>query len=293
MIEQPGVTIILILDFRLPDMDGALLAAKLRELLPEAPIIALSSLSESGPLMGFSGVTRTLSKRLPDDALREQLHAVLAEPTAAPPDPVLAPYLASHATTMALLQPQGISVALLASSRPMLQLLHDALQQAAVAVHAQTTHAPVLEQILTTIPVQALVSDGPAWSRARTLAAARGVPLLVIALSLSTAISLSMEPIGVLVTPEPGELLHTLEQLRAGVLVRDRRIAAAYDVLELTAAERSILPFLLRDIPIEQIARELHLSESAVRKTRARALARLRAERVDEVRIALDELLIA
>lgn len=290
--ERPGATLVLILDFRLPDMDGALLAAKLRELLPDAPIIALSSLSESGPLMGISGVSRTLTKRLSDDELREQLAAVLAHPTAAPPDPLLAPYLAGHATTLALFQPQSDSVAVLASSRPMLQLLYGALQEAGVAVYAQTTNALALQEILATMPVQAVVCDGPAWSSAKALVAARNVPLLVVAMALSTAVSLSIELVSVLVAPEPGELLHALEQLRKGNLVRDRRIGAAYDALELTQAERPILPYILRDVPVEQIARDLHMTESAARKARSRAFARLQAERVDDIRIALDNLLV-
>lgn len=289
--ERPGATMVLVLDFRLPDMDGGLLAAKLRELLPDAPLIALSSVSESVPVMQISGMTRALSKRVSDEALRAELALVLAQPVPARPDPVLAPYLAGHATTMARLRPEAPGVAVLASARPLGELLSETLRQAGVAVGATSTTAPALQSMLPTMPVRALLCDGPVWSRARALAAAHQLPLLVVAMALSTAIGLSIEPVSVLVAPEPGELARALDIALAGGAYRDRRIAAAYDALELTPAERAVLPYIVRDLPIEQAAHALGLSESAVRKARGRALARLNAERLDDVRIALDELL--
>jgi DNA-binding NarL/FixJ family response regulator/DNA-binding CsgD family transcriptional regulator len=291
--EQPGATVVLLLDYKLPDMDGALLAAKLREILPAAPLVALSSISDIAPLMAISGATSTLTKRLSDDALRTQLLAVLARPEAAPPDPVLAPYLAGHATTLAAFRAQRVSVAVLASSRPLLHLLTDAAQQAGIAVGAQSTRAQALDAMLSGMPVRALIADGPAWSRARALAETHQVPLLVVAMALSTAISLSIEPMGVLLSPEPAALSDALDALLAGEPYADRRIVAAYEALELTLAERPLLAYILRDLPIAQAARDLHLSESAARKARARAFARLGAERLDEVRTALDDLLVA
>lgn len=290
--DSPGATIVCILDYRLPDLDGAMLAVSLRKLLPTAPLIALSSLPESGPLIGVSGTTLALSKSISDDALREQLLGVLANPAATPPDPVFAPYLAHHAVALASPSARRTSVAVLASSRPILQLLTEHLQAAAIAVTAQSTSAGALATMLPMVRAQAIVCDGPAWRRAGELAAGGGLPLLVVAMALSTAIGLSIEPVNVLVTPEPGALLGAIEQIVAGVTYRDPQIAAAYELLELTPAERPILAYIVRSSSIEETARALNLTDSATRKVRARALARLHASGPDDVRTALDELLI-
>jgi FixJ family two-component response regulator len=284
------VRVVLLLDYRLPDLDGAMLAAKLRDLVPEAPILSLSNLPESGPLIGISGATSSLSKHISDDALREQLVAVIAQPAVAPPEPLLASYLAGHATHLALLRTTRPAVAVLASSRPLLSLFADVIQQSGFSVGVQSVSAPTLAAMLPSLPVQALVSDGPAWKRARNLAEGARLPLLVIAMALSTAITLSVEPLSVVVAPEPGEITIALDHLLAGNLYRDPRIVAAYEQLELTPAERAVLAYILRDVPIDHVAHELGLSESAVRKARSRALARLNAEGIDEVRSALDEL---
>jgi FixJ family two-component response regulator len=290
--EQPAARLVLVLDFRLPDFDGALLAAKLREIVPDAPIISLSSLRDAGRPMQVSGMTRTLTKSLSDQELAAHLAEVIAEPLAVPPDPALSPYFAGYATTLALRGSHGAQAALLASSRPLLQLLADACQQAEVTVGAQSISAPALDTLLGTIQVTALVCDGPAWGRARALAERYNLPLLVVALSLSVAIGLSIEPVAVLVAPEASELRVCLERVHAGDRYRDPRIVVAYEALELSQTERQILPFIVRDLPVEQVEQALHLSASAVRKLRQRTLSRLGAEGVDDARRALDELLV-
>lgn len=282
---------ILILDYRLPDLDGGLLAAKAREILPQAVILAFSSLRDSGPPMGFSGAT-IVPKAINDGDLRQLLAQVIAEPAITPPDPVIMPYLASHATTLALLRTQSTSVAVLAGSRPVLTLITTGLQEAQVAVAAQSMNASVLETTLKAMPLSVLVTHGPVWARAQEIAEERTLELLVVSLSLSLAISLVVEAVSIALAPEAATLAAAIAAMRAGERYRDPHIIAAYNELGLTPAERELLPYLLRDRSSRQIGDVLGTVDTNVRKLTSRLFAKLQVETSDELRTAIDNLMV-
>lgn len=282
---------ILVLDYRLPDLDGGLLAAKAREILPQAVILAFSSLRDSGPPMGFSGAA-IVPKAIDDHDLRQLLAQVIAEPTITPPDPVIMPYLASHATTLALLRSQSTSVAVLAGSRPVLTLITTGLQEAQVAVAAQSMNASVLETTLKAMPLSILVTDGPVWARAQAIVQERSLELLVVTLSLSLAISLVIETLSIALAPEAATLAAAIAAMRSGKHYHDPRIAAAYSELGLTPAERELLPYLLRDRSSRQIGDVLGTADTNVRKLTSRLFAKLQVETSDELRAAIDNLMV-
>lgn len=288
--EAPGA-VILILDFRLPDLDGGLLAAKARAILPHAAIMAFSNLRESGPIMHLSGTT-TVPKGIADPELRQLLATLIAEPTATLPDPVLMPYLAAQATRLSLLRTQSASVAVLASSRPVLALITNSLQEAQIPVGAQSTSASVLETTLRAMPLPLLVTDGVVWSRAQRIAGQHALDLLVVAWSLSLALTLSVESLSVVLAPEAATLATAIGQMRAGSIYRDPRLLTVATQVGLTAGEREIVPYLFKDYSPKQIGALIGSSDTNIRKLTSRLFARLQIDTSDELRALIDGLMV-
>lgn len=289
--RQDARVALVLIDYRLPDFDGALLAATIRAELPDVPFAPFSALPGSAARIGVSGAIPFPPKGADDATLGRALREALRAPTPARPDPAVRDYLAELAATYAW-RPAARAIALLTGSRAVMGLLATALQGDGVAVVAQATSSTTIRPLLALQPPQAIVCDAQALPGARLLACDLGTPLLCVTLSVYLAASLSAGDESFLIEPEPGALATALAAIAEGEIYYDPQLQRAYAALGLTANERAILPHVLSDIPPADAARVLGCSESSYSRARLRLLQRLEVAHLGELRARIDGALL-
>ncbi len=289
--RQNARVALVLIDYRLPDFDGALLAATIRAELPDVPFAPFSALPNSAALIGVSGAVPFPPKGVDDVILGRALREAMNHPAPGRPDPILRSYLAEIAAIYARRQPAAKAVALFAGSRAVLSMLVAALQTDGVPVAVQGTSAAAIRPLLSLQSARVLVCDVQALPAAHELARALGVPLLCVTLSVSVAVSLAMGDESLLVTPELGALAVALAAMAEGKVYRDPLLGRVYAVLGLTANERTILPHVLDGASPAMAVQTLGGTELAYSRARLRLLERLGAAHLGELRARIDSAL--
>lgn len=292
LVQQGAVIALVLVDYRLPDMDGALLAARLRIEQPELRIAPLSSVDDADVLIGVSGTLPLIPKRLSDEALVERLRAALAGAPAKALDPTLARYLAEHAAEREAVLARDVrpQIALFTGSRPLSQLIAATLQGTQTILSCQTTSATTLRALLTHFQPDLLICDASVFGAAQSVADEHRLPLLLIAMSLSAAWAAPETVAAVVVDPEPTVVAQALDAALAGDRYRDPLLDLVPQQLKPSPAELRLLPFILRDTPLDEIADQLNLSYDSARKYRSALFLRLELRSPSELRAAIDAL---
>lgn len=292
LIAQGATIALVVVDFRLPDMDGGLLAARIRAEWPDVRIAPFSSVDDADHVIGVSGTLPLIPKRLSDDELVVRFQAALDGAPAKPLERALASYLAEQARAREelLARDERPRVALLASSRALIQLLAGRLQETTATLSCQAVSVATLRTLLVHVQADLVLCDASALPNALSVATEYQLPLIVVAMSLSAAWAAPDTLGAIVVEPEPEQLGRAVAAISAGERYRDPLLALVSQQLQLSAAEERLLPYILRETPLEDTAEQLTLSYDSVRKARSTLLQRLDVRSVAELRALIDAL---
>jgi DNA-binding NarL/FixJ family response regulator len=264
---------LVLLDICMPH-DGVWTAIQVRSEVPHLPILPITGGAPAVALDTLTGLgcIPPLLKPVPLDELSTAIHqAIGLRPPPLPPDPLfLLPYLRELATksehAVMAQRPSVIRVVVLASS-PMLRFgLDETVKAAGGAVRTATTHASVLRMGLTELRIAVLVADSGIYSEALALAQEFGLPLLLVARTMSTAYRLADSVQGIVVEPAaPSTMATALAALAAGQRYRDGALDALFAHTPLTRTERTIGTLLLQGLGSEEIVVTLALQPQTLR----------------------------
>jgi CheY-like chemotaxis protein len=281
---------LIVLDYRLPDLDGAMLAPLLQELAPTTRVLPYSSLPEGGRLLGFTTAMPFLSKASPDAVIRTTLLGALGMPTEPqrPADPVVSRYLAGHAAQHVRALGQRTRVGLLCGARALLQSIIEALHTAGIAPALQASNEASMRSTMGRLSLGCLVADELAWEPATRLAGEHSLPLVLVALRPSVALVAVAQTAAVVL--DLAHLGDAVEAAVAGRGYRDPGVDVLLRRLDLSPQELQLLPSILRDLRPAEAAAIWGMSEGAFRKARSRLFQRFDVTNVIGLQAAIDRL---
>lgn len=281
---------LIVLDYLLPDLDGAMLAPLLQELTPATPVLPYSSLPEGGRLLGFTTAMPFLSKASTDEVIRTTILDALGRPAEPqrPVDPVVSRYLAGHAAQQMRALGQRARVGLLCGARTLLQPIADALHLAGAAPTVQTGSALVLRNTMVRLSLDCLIADELALEPAMRLAREHSLPLVLVALRPSTALVAAAQVAAVVL--DLANLGEAVEAATTERSYRDPGLDTLIGRLPLSPQELQLLPSILRDTQPSEAAATWGMTESAFRKARSRLFQRLDVTSAVELQTVIDAL---
>jgi DNA-binding NarL/FixJ family response regulator len=289
---------LVVLDVRMPH-DGVMVCAqigveaRMRGAPPRFRILPYTAAEDVGDLLIELGCAPALLKPAARDLLRLRLQQALGLPPTPPPTSAFLNYLQSLAarsehelTAQCQAAPQ---VAILASSAMLSGALREAFASAGATVRVDSTSADGLRPMLAQWRVAALVADSGAQTSAAALACDFGLPLLVIALSISAAYRALDSAAGVVIDASISQnLAAALAAVVAGDRYRDPALDAPFAGGVLSRQEQELTLLLLQGWPTDAIARQLKLQPQTIREYRSRIYGKLAVSNLDQLREWID-----
>jgi DNA-binding NarL/FixJ family response regulator len=254
---------VVVLDVRMPRVDGRWLFAEIRRLAPAARIIPYTADREAGAQLQELGSCPPLYKPVVPAAIVSAIEEALATPQRAPSTRLYtflqeqAPWVIRHARA----DGAAPRVALLARSEALRAGLSALLARAGAEVAVATAQAEAVHPLAAGGSLQLIVCTPELLAAGQRLSLASQVPLLVYLfheaegdLDLPPGASLVVEPVN------EGELAEALRTAASGGVYRSR----AQPLAMLTPRQRRLVDLVAANRPVPAIAAALGITPSRV-----------------------------
>ena len=251
---------VVVLDVRMPDLDGRWLCSEIRRLAPLAQILPLTADKEGGAFMGRFGALPPLGKPVGERALAAALTQAL---TLAPPAPLAADLAAFFGEQLpqqlAAAQQRGAQVRVALMASELLRVaLRAVLPTANSVIAAEGRTAAELQPLLAGRLVQLVVASADCTSEALALAHHAHLPLLVCATTTEApTLPATLNVVSSIDTSET--LTMALSTVATGGTYRE--IAARHRLLlTMTPRQQQVIDLVLAGHSREVVAEELQVS---------------------------------
>ncbi|NJO81939.1 MAG: response regulator transcription factor [Blastochloris sp.] len=275
----------------MPDLDGAMLAPLIQDLLPSVRVLPYSSLPEvAGPLIGATTAVPLVRKSHSDAQMRAAVLHELGMPveTQQAVDPVWSQYLRDQATRQLAITSGPLDVGIYCATRTSLQSIIDILQATGVYPIVQTTNPQSLATIMHRVPLTCLICDDRTLATTRGLAEPGALPVILVTSRPSAAIRLQGAVAGIVVDLRPETLDAALATITGGATYVDPEVGNVIKRLGFSDQEQLALPWVLRDVTTAEGARVLSTTEGAYRKVRQRLFDRMAVSSVMDLQDVID-----
>ena len=270
---------LVVLDVRMPH-DGVMVCVQIRTEAPQLRILPFTGAAESVAVLSGLGCAPALLKPAPPELLTTALHQAIG--LAPPPLPAdaLFPYVQQLAAqsehALALRAHRMLRVVVLAASDMLRTGLREAISMAGGSVRLESTSAAVLRNGLAHLRVCVLVADAGMQVEAAELAEQFGLPLLIVALTMTAAYRAIEVAQGIVVDPvAPGTMAEALAAVAAGKGYRDAVLDELFTTTSLNETERAIGLLLLQGWQTDAIADKLKRQAQTVYYYRSRIYSKL------------------
>jgi DNA-binding NarL/FixJ family response regulator len=290
---QRPILDLVVLDVRMPHHDGVLVCIQIRTEYPDLPVQPMTAAVEAVPTLSGLGCSPPLLKPVPLDILANALRrAIGMQPPPLVAEPLL-PYVQQQAAVSEhaarLHERAAPGAAIFASSELLRAGLHGQLTAAGGIVRVEAIGADILRATLAHLRVAVLVADDHVQADAVKVAEEFGLPLLIVALTLTAGYRAADIAQGVVVDPIAPDVLATaLMALADGRCYRDPLLDMPIAPGTLTKTEHKILVRLLRGMRVDAIAAELTIQPDTVYQHRSHIYTKLGVTDLDEIRDRVD-----
>ena len=284
---------VVVLDVRMPHHDGVLVCVQIRTEYPDLPILPLTGAVEAVSILSGLGCLPPLLKPVPLDTLAKALHTALGmHPSPLTAEPLL-PYVQQQAAVSEqaarLHERAAPCAAILASSDLLRSGLRSQIAAAGGLVRVEATSTSVLRATLAHLRVTVLIADDHVQADAALVAQMFGLPLLIVALTVTAGYRAIEVAQGVVVDPvAPDILASALMAVVEGKCYRDPILDMPIAPGTLTKTEQKILVRLLRGMRVDAIAAELAIQPDTVYQHRSHIYAKLGVTDLEEIRDRVD-----
>jgi ATP/maltotriose-dependent transcriptional regulator MalT/CheY-like chemotaxis protein len=272
---------VIILDVKLPDLDGRAVCVQIRALSPTIPIVPHTAWRDTLPFLHELHCAPPLPKPALPAQIVAALRAALAMPRVPPAPSALLAWAQAQAAELeqaARSRRCHIRVAVLTACDLLRNGLCVAVAEAGGVVVTAAASLAALAQALPTLPITTLLTDTTMELDAvLDLAQSYAVPVLVVAPGAAVAHSIAPMVQGLVLMPvATATLAEALAAVAAGQRYCDPRLHAdPFADLELRAIEREMLVLVAQGHRHAAIAQALHLAPTTVRQYLSRLYTRL------------------
>jgi DNA-binding NarL/FixJ family response regulator len=284
---------LVILDVHMPH-DGIMVAVQLRHEFPDLPILPCTADDRGLAVLALLGCAPPLMKPAPRlviaTALKQAIHFC---PPALSVSPLLSYIYQCAGESERLLRHRRamLQVATLTSSDMVRSGLRASILAAGGTIGIEATSARHLRSGLAHLSVSIIVADSRLQAEAALVAGEMQLPLLVVALSMTSGYRALDLAQGVVVDPVPIDTMsQALTQVAAGGRFRDTALDASFANGLLSASEKEMLVLLLQGSQTEAISGRLKLQPQTVREYRSRIYGKFGVTDLDQLRECVDSM---
>jgi DNA-binding NarL/FixJ family response regulator len=284
---------LVILDVHMPH-DGVMVAVQIRHEFPDIPILPCTADDRGLAVMALLGCAPPLLKPAPTHAITAALEEAI---TFCPPPLTASPlltytYQCARDSERHLRQQRAtLQVATLTSSDMVRSGLRASILAAGGTINIEATSARSLRRGLACCSVGLLVADSRLQDEAALVARELKLPLLIVALSVTTGYRAVDVGQGVVVDPVAIDTLaQALAQVAAGGRFCDPALDASFANGLLSVSEKELLVLVLQGWETEAIIERLKLQPQTVREYRSRIYAKLGVTSLNQLYERVDAL---